>query len=60
MGLLSSLFPPSTSAQEAHEAVQRREAVLLDVRERHEWKANSATPTTATSVTTAAFRRRRR
>ena len=42
MGLLSSLFPPSTSAPEAHEVVQRREAVLLDVRERHEWKAGHA------------------
>jgi rhodanese-related sulfurtransferase len=39
MGLLSSLFPPSTTAHEAHEAAARREAVILDVRERHEWKA---------------------
>lgn len=42
MGLLSFLFPPSVSAQDAHESVSRREAVLLDVRERHEWKAGHA------------------
>lgn len=42
MGLLSALFPPSTTAAEAHEAVRRREAVLLDVRERGEWKAGHA------------------
>ena len=39
MGLLSSLFPPSISAQDAHEQASRREAVILDVRERREWKA---------------------
>ena len=42
MGLLSSLFPPSTTAQEAHERASRREVVLLDVRERREWKAGHA------------------
>ena len=42
MGLLSFLFPPATSAAEAHETAQRREAVILDVRERHEWKAGHA------------------
>ncbi len=42
MGLLSFLFPPSTSAEEAHETVRRREAVILDVRERHEWRAGHA------------------
>lgn len=42
MGLLSSLFPPSTTAAEAHESASRREAVILDVRERHEWKAGHA------------------
>lgn len=42
MGLLSFLFPPSTTAQEAHEAARRREVVLLDVRERGEWKAGHA------------------
>ncbi len=42
MGFLSFLFPPSVSAQDAHETVSRREAVLLDVRERHEWKAGHA------------------
>jgi rhodanese-related sulfurtransferase len=39
MGFLSFLFPPSVSAAEAHETASRREAVILDVRERHEWKA---------------------
>ena len=39
MGLFSSLFPPSVSAQEAADAFQAREAVALDVRERNEWKA---------------------
>ena len=38
MSLLSSLFPPSTSATEAHESG----AVILDVRERNEWKAGHA------------------
>ena len=42
MGLLSPLFPPSTTAQEAHGAVTRRDAVILDVRERREWKAGHA------------------
>jgi rhodanese-related sulfurtransferase len=42
MGLLSTLFPPSTTAREAQAAVERREAVILDVRERHEWKAGHA------------------
>jgi rhodanese-related sulfurtransferase len=42
MGLRSTLFPPSTSAQEAHDALARGEAVILDVRERHEWKAGHA------------------
>ena len=42
MGFMSSLFPPSTGAQEAYDAVARREAVILDVRERHEWKAGHA------------------
>jgi rhodanese-related sulfurtransferase len=39
MGFLSSLFPPSVSALDAHERASSREAVILDVRERHEWKA---------------------
>lgn len=38
MGLLTSLFPPSTTAAEAHESA----AVILDVRERSEWKAGHA------------------
>lgn len=42
MGFLSSLFPPSVTAEEAHESARAREAVLLDVRERHEWKAGHA------------------
>ena len=42
MGVLSFLFPPSTTPQEAHESAKRREAVILDVRERHEWKAGHA------------------
>lgn len=42
MGLLSFLFPPSTTPQEAHESAKRRETVILDVRERREWKAGHA------------------
>jgi len=42
MGLLSFLFPPTTTPEEAHESAKRREAVILDVRERHEWKAGHA------------------
>ena len=42
MGFLSSLFPPATSAEEAHEAARRRDVVILDVRERSEWKAGHA------------------
>jgi rhodanese-related sulfurtransferase len=42
MGFLSFLFPPSVTAAEAHESARAREAVLLDVRERHEWKAGHA------------------
>ena len=42
MGFLSFLFPPSTTAEQAHEAAQRREAIILDVRERREWKAGHA------------------
>ncbi len=42
MGVLAFLFPPSTTAEDAHEAVTRREAVIIDVRERHEWKAGHA------------------
>jgi rhodanese-related sulfurtransferase len=42
MSLLSSLFPPSTSAPEAHEALRQRRAVLLDVREPREWRAGHA------------------
>ena len=42
MGLLSFLFPPSVTAEEAHETAGQREAVILDVRERHEWKAGHA------------------
>jgi len=39
MGFLSFLRPPSTTAADAHDRASRREAVILDVRERHEWKA---------------------
>jgi rhodanese-related sulfurtransferase len=42
VGLLSGLFPPSTTAEAAHESAKRREAVILDVREPHEWKAGHA------------------
>ena len=42
MGFMSALFPPSTDAQEAYNTVARREAVILDVRESHEWKAGHA------------------
>lgn len=42
MGILSFLFPPSTTAEQAHDAAQRRAAIILDVRERHEWKAGHA------------------
>jgi rhodanese-related sulfurtransferase len=39
MGLFSALFPPSVSAHDAHGRASSRESVILDVRERHEWKA---------------------
>jgi rhodanese-related sulfurtransferase len=39
MGLLSFLFPPSISAEDAHDRFALREADVLDVRERREWKA---------------------
>ncbi len=39
MGFLSSLFPPSVAPEEAHEAIRRREAFVLDVREPAEWRA---------------------
>ena len=42
MSLRSFLFPPTISAAEAHEAARRRETVILDVRERREWKAGHA------------------
>lgn len=42
MGFLSFLFPPSLTAEQAYDAAQRREAILLDVRERREWKAGHA------------------
>lgn len=42
MGILSSLFPPSTTVEDAHDGAARRELVILDVRERHEWKAGHA------------------
>jgi rhodanese-related sulfurtransferase len=42
MGVLSLLFPPSTTAAQAHEAARQHEAVIVDVRERHEWKAGHA------------------
>ena len=42
MGFLSAIFPPSTRAQDAYAAVSSREAVILDVRERREWKAGHA------------------
>jgi rhodanese-related sulfurtransferase len=42
MGFLSSLFPPSTTPDEAYELATARTVVILDVRERHEWKAGHA------------------
>ena len=39
MGLFSSFFRPSITAEDAHERLSRREATILDVRERREWKA---------------------
>ena len=42
MALLSFLFPPSTTAQEARESAKRRDTVILDVREHREWKAGHA------------------
>ena len=42
MGILSSLFPPSTGPQEAYEAASRHEALILDVREPREWRAGHA------------------
>jgi rhodanese-related sulfurtransferase len=42
VGILSSLFPPSTTPQEAYEAMRRRELILLDVRTTGEWKKGHA------------------
>jgi rhodanese-related sulfurtransferase len=42
MTLLGFLFPPSTTAAEAYDAAQRRDVVIVDVRERHEWRAGHA------------------
>ena len=42
MGLLSWLFPPSITAEEAHERAASRDAVILDVRERREFRAGHA------------------
>ncbi len=42
MGVLAFLFPPSTSAEQAQEAARQRDVVILDVRERNEWKAGHA------------------
>jgi rhodanese-related sulfurtransferase len=56
MGALSFLFPPSTSAVEAHEAARRREAVILDVRERREWKAGHAPGAKSIPLSTLASR----
>jgi rhodanese-related sulfurtransferase len=42
MRILSALFPPSTTAADAHDAAKRRRLVILDVRERNEWKAGHA------------------
>jgi rhodanese-related sulfurtransferase len=42
VGVLAFLFPPSTSAEDAHNAAKQRDVVILDVRERHEWKAGHA------------------
>ncbi|HZD88244.1 MAG TPA: rhodanese-like domain-containing protein [Gaiellaceae bacterium] len=42
MGLFSFLFTPSTTAEDAHDRASRREAVILDVRERREWRAGHA------------------
>jgi rhodanese-related sulfurtransferase len=39
MGLRHALFPPSTSAQEAYDEARQGTLVLLDVRERSEWKS---------------------
>ena len=41
-GVLSFLFPPSTTAERAHRAARQGDAVILDVSERHEWKAGHA------------------
>jgi rhodanese-related sulfurtransferase len=42
MGLRALLFPPSTTAADARATAERGDAVLLDVREPHEWKAGHA------------------
>jgi len=42
VGVLSFLFPPSTSAEQAHEAAKQPNVLILDVRERREWKAGHA------------------
>jgi rhodanese-related sulfurtransferase len=56
MGLLSFLFPPSIDANEAHDRVRRREAVLLDVRERREWRAGHAPRSKNVPLSTLATR----
>lgn len=42
MPFWSSLFPPSVTAQEAHDAAERGVLTLLDVREQNEWRTGHA------------------
>jgi rhodanese-related sulfurtransferase len=65
VGVLSFLFPPSTSAEQAHDAAKQPDVVILDVRERHEWKAGHAPgskniPLTTLNAHTAKLARNRR
>jgi rhodanese-related sulfurtransferase len=65
VGVLSFLFPPSTSAEQAHQAARRRDVLILDVRERHEWRAGHAPgskniPLSTLQARTASLARARR
>ena len=57
MGLFSSLFPPTVSAEEAAERIRARDAIALDVRERHEWNAGRISGAKHISLGTLAARR---
>jgi rhodanese-related sulfurtransferase len=58
MSLLSLLFPPSTTPTDAYGRAARREVVILDVRERREWKAGHAPGSKNVPLSTLAKRHR--